>query len=44
MDKNRTADNLVEDIKKKMIASINRDNVIWTNQVLIKSQNANVSF
>jgi len=27
-----------------MAASINRDNVIWTNQVLIKSQNPNVSF
>lgn len=27
-----------------MVASINRDNVIWTNQVTIKSQNPNVTF
>lgn len=34
----------MEDIKKKMIASINRDNVIWTNQVIIKCQNPNITF
>ena len=44
MDKNKTAENLIEDIKKKMASSINRDNVIWTNQVLIKSQNPSVTF
>jgi hypothetical protein len=27
-----------------MAASINRDHVIWTNQVLIRSQNPNVTF
>ena len=27
-----------------MASSINRDNVIWTNQVLIKSQNPSVTF
>lgn len=27
-----------------MEASINRDNVIWTNQVIIRSQNPNITF
>ena len=44
LNKNKTAQNIIEDIRKKMIYSINRDNVIWTNQVLIKSQNPCVTF
>ena len=44
VDKNKTADSLIIDIKKKLQTSINRDNVIWTNQVLIKSQNPNLTF
>jgi hypothetical protein len=44
LNKNKTAENLIEDIRKKMNVCINRDNVVWTNQVLLKSQNSCVSF
>lgn len=42
--KNKTPEQLIEDIRKKLNFCINRDNVIWTNQVLIKSQNPCVTF
>lgn len=44
LDKNKTADNLIEDIKKKMSVTINREHVIWTNEVKIKCQNPNITF
>ena len=44
LNRNKTAENIIEDIRKKMGFCINRDNVIWTNQVLIKSQNPCVTF
>ena len=44
LHKNKTAEHLIEDIRKKLSFCINRENVIWTNQVLIKSQNPCVSF
>jgi hypothetical protein len=44
VDKNKTADHLIEDIRKKMSASITRSHVIWTNEVKIKCQNACVTY
>ena len=44
VDRNKSASHLIDDVKKKMVASINRDNVYWTNQVLIRCQNPNISF
>ena len=44
VDKNKTAENLIEDIKKKMSCSINREHVLWTNEVKINCQNANIKY
>ena len=35
---------MVEEIKRKMATSINRENILWTNQVFIRSQNSNVTY
>ena len=35
---------MIEDVKKKLLVSINRDHLIWTNKVIIRSQNPNVTF
>lgn len=35
---------MIDDVKKKMAASLNRENLIWTNQAFIKSQNPNLNF
>jgi hypothetical protein len=44
LSKNKTAEHVIEDVKKKLAASINRENVIWTNQAFIRSQNPNMNF
>lgn len=44
VDKNKTAEHLIEDIRKKMTACINRQHVLWTNEVKIKCQNPNIQY
>ena len=44
LNKHKTTENIIDDVRKKIGFCINRDNVIWTNQVQVRSQNPCVTF